>query len=211
MLQSTENAESRSETGSTKAYYERNAQQYFESTVDADMSALYERFLAYVPTGGRILDAGSGSGRDTLAFLKRGYDVNAFDKSPALATLSTHLTGVRTQVKGFEHLEETLRYDAIWSCAALLHVPENDLPGIMIRMTRALRPGGALYVSFKHGRGERLAVDGRRFTDLDEPGLRDLIESTSGLLFGEIWITHGEDNFKGHGSWVNAIALKSEA
>jgi ubiquinone/menaquinone biosynthesis C-methylase UbiE len=32
---------------------------------------LRERFLAQIPTGGFILDAGCGSGRDSLAFLQR--------------------------------------------------------------------------------------------------------------------------------------------
>lgn len=211
MLPSTEKIESRRQIASTKEYYDRNAHRYFESTVGVDMSAVYDRFLSYVPAGGRILDAGSGSGRDTVVFLKRGYVVEAFDVSSSLAALSTELTGVRTEVKSFEDLEETERYDGIWACASLLHVSESGLPGIMVRLARALKRGGALYVSFKQGRGERVLADGRRFTDLDEPALRGLIQSCNGLVLKEIWVSRGEDKFKGRGGWINAVAVKDEA
>ncbi len=193
---------------STEEYYEKNALHYFNVTVKADLSALREHFLKYVGLGGRILDAGSGSGRDTLAFLKRGYAVETFDSSPALAELSSRLTGIRTRVMRFEELEEVERYDGIWACAALLHVPEKNLADVMARLTRALKRGDALYLSFKLGPGERIAEDGRFFTDMDEPRLRQMIESTEGLMLNEMWINGGEDSFEGWDTWVNAITVK---
>jgi hypothetical protein len=36
------------------------------------MAPLYARFLARIPAGGHILDAGCGSGRDALAFRRLG-------------------------------------------------------------------------------------------------------------------------------------------
>src|SRR3954462_4118584 len=88
----------------TQKYYEEHADQYFKDTSAGDISALYKPFLMNVPSGGLILDAGSGSGRDTLAFKKLGYRVEAFDLSPRLAELSTKLTGIRTKVAGFKDL-----------------------------------------------------------------------------------------------------------
>lgn len=208
MLPSIETIKPQNTASSAERYYERNALRYFNSTVKADLSALYERFLRYVQVGGRILDAGSGSGRDTLAFLKSGYTVDAFDSSPALAELSSRLTGIGTQVMRFEELEEVERYDGIWACAALLHVPQKQLPDVMARLVHALKHGGALYLSFKLGPGERLAEDGRFFTDMDELRLTRLIETTRGLALKEMWITGGEDSFKGQDTWVNVIAVK---
>lgn len=49
------------------------------------MSPLRERFLAHIPAGGYIVDAGCGSGRDAKAFIARGYQFTAFDASLALA------------------------------------------------------------------------------------------------------------------------------
>lgn len=63
----------------TVAYYERNAREFFDSTVSVDMSPQYRAFLARLDPGAHILDAGCGSGRDAKAFADRGFAVTAFD------------------------------------------------------------------------------------------------------------------------------------
>jgi SAM-dependent methyltransferase len=194
---------------STSAYYELNAQAYFDATLHVDMSDLYDQFLHYIPPGGRILDAGSGSGRDTFAFLQKGYEVHSFDSSPALAELSTRLTGVPTQVIRFQEFESVLRYDGIWACASLLHVPTKELHDALARSLRALKPGGVLYVSVKHGSDERVADDGRIFIDLDKTGMRNLFAKFPDVTLQKIWITGGEGSLRGRDNWINAIALKA--
>ena len=62
---------------STVDYYNQNAEKFYQTTVDADMSDVQDRFLQYLPQGALILDAGCGSGRDSLAFLKKGFRVEA--------------------------------------------------------------------------------------------------------------------------------------
>ena len=49
-------------------YYDRNGSLFFANSAYADLSATHARFLAHVPQGGSILEAGCGSGRDALAF-----------------------------------------------------------------------------------------------------------------------------------------------
>ena len=61
------------------SYYNRRAADFAAQTADLDLGPLYHKFLGHVRPGGRILDAGCGVGRDTLAFVCRGYDVVAFD------------------------------------------------------------------------------------------------------------------------------------
>ena len=60
---------------SIKDYYEDHAREYFDETAFLNIENLYPVFLNELVGDGRILDAGSGSGRDTKAFLKRGYKV----------------------------------------------------------------------------------------------------------------------------------------
>jgi 2-polyprenyl-3-methyl-5-hydroxy-6-metoxy-1,4-benzoquinol methylase len=60
-------------------YYDDHADQFVRGTLAVDMAELYKPFLEHVPAGGRILDAGCGSGRDTRAFLAQGYEVVAMD------------------------------------------------------------------------------------------------------------------------------------
>jgi SAM-dependent methyltransferase len=63
-------------------YYQHNAGMFFADTGDVDMTLLYRRFLPLLPEAAHVLDAGCGSGRDALAFARRGHRVTAFDASP---------------------------------------------------------------------------------------------------------------------------------
>jgi SAM-dependent methyltransferase len=119
------------------------------------MSPLYTRFLYWLPNSGHILDAGCGSGRDAFAFQKRGYQVAAFDASPTLAKFAATYCGLSVQVMRFQEINWLRRFDGIWACASLLHVPAAELPDVLIRMADALKPRGVLYASFKYGQGER--------------------------------------------------------
>lgn len=209
MLVSAKSPGDRQEAQTLK-YYERNAESYFKATHDADLSTLYERLTRRLPQGARILDAGSGSGRDTLAFLRRGFAVSAFDSSPALCELSTRMTGVRTRVLRFQELEDEEEYDGIWACASLLHVPEAELPDAIARLVRALKPGGVLYMSFKHGAGERVTEDGRFFTDMTDSRLRRVLQALPDAKLEELWITTGEGQFQGQGEWLNALVSRQK-
>jgi len=64
-------------------FYDANAEAFISITRDVDMSDMQQRFLAALPVNdgklARILDAGSGSGRDALSFRLLGYAVEAFD------------------------------------------------------------------------------------------------------------------------------------
>src|ERR1700710_1289192 len=105
------------------SYYDRNAALFFADTAHADLSATHARFLAHVPPGGTILDAGCGAGRDALAFRTAGYAVTAIDGSAKMVELACAHSGLPVQHKRFEDIDWQDAFDGIWSCASLLHVP----------------------------------------------------------------------------------------
>ena len=74
-------------------FYDENADSFFNDTVKADMSYIYQKFLPLLKNGEHILDAGCGSGRDTYFFLKHGFQVTAFDASEALVSKAREYTG----------------------------------------------------------------------------------------------------------------------
>ena len=193
----------------TRGFYEHNAEDYVQKTFDLNVAPLYDRFIPLLPPRARILDAGSGSGRDTLEFLRSGYDVSAFDSSPALCALSTKLTGVVTHELRFQDLKDNEEYDGIWACASLLHVPQSDLSNSILRLVHALKPGGVLYMSFKHGLGQRISEDGRFFNDMTPDGLKRLLQEIPEGRIQDIWTTVGEGNFQGITAWVNALFCKT--
>jgi SAM-dependent methyltransferase len=188
----------------TLAYYEDQAETFFAETVDVDMAPLYARFLARVSPGGHILDAGCGSGRDALALRRLGYAVTAFEASPKLARLASAHCGLKVEVRRFQEIEREDRFDGIWACASLLHVPMAELPEVLGRLGRALKSDGVLYASFKYGAGER-EHGGRRFTDLDESGLAALVDAVPALAVVETWVTGDRREGREGERWLNVL------
>ena len=194
----------------TQEYYERNAEAYSRATVKGRMSTRHELFLGGLPKTARILDAGSGAGRDSAFFLRQGHDVSAFDASPTLCRLSRKRTGVATRQLRFQEFDEIEEYDGIWANASLLHVPRVELPDCISRLTRALKPGGLLYMSFKHGSGERVAPDGRFFTDLTSADLRSLIDEVQRIRVEKLWDAAGTDVYGEPTRWVHVLVRRVE-
>ena len=65
-------------------YYETKAKRYAQATFSADMTEQYKRFLPLLGERARILDVGSGSGRDACYFQNHGYQVTALEPSKNL-------------------------------------------------------------------------------------------------------------------------------
>ena len=194
----------------THDYYERNAEAYSRATLNPRKSTRHELFLAGLPESARILDAGCGAGRDSAIFLRQGYDVSAFDASSALCRLSSKLTGLAIQRLRFQEFDDIEKYDGVWANASLLHVPRVELPDCISRLTRSLKPGGLMYMSFKHGSGERVAPDGRFFTDLTSADLRSLIDGMEGTEIERLWSAAGTDVYGEPTRWVHALIRKGE-
>ena len=169
-------------------YYNQYADEFAQATLNVDMETLYQPFLAELPESARILDLGCGSGRDTLAFKNKGYQIDAIDYSTALVERATQLTGIAVQQQSFYEIEVQDIYDGVWACASLLHCDRNRLPDVLKRIHSALRCGGICYMSFKYGTTDR-EKDGRAFTDLNEEQAQELLDQLNGVRVLKQWIT----------------------
>ncbi|WP_336938429.1 class I SAM-dependent methyltransferase [Acinetobacter modestus] len=190
----------------TLDYYDINALGFFESTFKVDMESLYQPFLRYLSDHAFILDLGCGSGRDTLAFKNKGYQVAATDYSKELVDKASRLSGIDVRFESFYELYEQNQYDGIWACASLLHCERKRLPEVLERILKALKINGICYMSFKYGAGDRYK-DGRQFTDMDESQAQNLLRKFDSILLLQQWITidkrpdHNED-------WLNILFQK---
>ncbi|WP_350433267.1 class I SAM-dependent methyltransferase [Shewanella sp. H8] len=192
---------------STIAFYDQHSQDFFESTVNVDVSELYYAFLSNLPTNARILDAGCGSGRDTKAFIQMGFNVTAIDASAELAKVATDYIGQHVTVCTFDQIDPTLTFDAIWACASLLHVDASVLPDTFTHLANTLVDNGAFYCSFKYGIQDR-THNGRFFTDADESRLQQWLKNT-GLIIKHTWITADARPDRENEKWLNAILIKA--
>ena len=187
----------------TLTYYNENADTFIEGTLNADMSQVQNKFISYLKEGSHILDAGCGSGRDSLAFKKAGYTVTAIDGSVALCEKASKLLGQPVEHRMFQEMIEENVYDGIWACATLLHVPSSESVEVFRRLTLALKEGGIFYASFKYGtfEGER---GGRFFNDYTEEKLSEVLAHFPELHIIEKWIT--DDVRAGRTErWLNVI------
>ena len=169
-------------------FYNKHAEEFTTSTFEVDMKSLYQPFLAELPEGARILDVGCGSGRDTLAFKNKGYQVDAIDYSEELVKKATRLTGIPIKLKSFYEVDDYEAYDGIWACASLLHCERSRLTEVLEKMVQALKPNGVIYMSFKYGDSDR-DKDGRKFTDLDENQADALLEQFDNVQHIQQWVT----------------------
>ncbi|WP_456294872.1 class I SAM-dependent methyltransferase [Vibrio sp. AK197] len=139
-------------------YYDDNAQELYDGTINVEMTSLYEQFIPYLNKGACILDAGYGSDRDTLAFKSLGFRVHAIDASSKLANLAEKLIGQPVEVTTFRHFRSYDEFDAIWACASLLLVPYDELELAFNNLSAHLKPLGMFYCSFKDEKEEMVEI-----------------------------------------------------
>ena len=191
----------------TLLYYNKNADKFINDTAGVQFDETQDRFLKYLQPGASILDFGCGSGRDTLAFLQQGYEVEAIDGSSEMCFAAQRLCGISVSNLLFNELSAVNKYDGIWACASILHVPKSELSDIFHKMYKALKDNGIVYCSFKHGNFEGMR-DGRFYTDFNEIDFRCFISSVPGFEIKEVWISSDVREGRSNEKWINIILRK---
>jgi SAM-dependent methyltransferase len=137
----------------TLQFYRGNAEAYAGRTFTSRQARLMA-FLARLSPGASILELGCGAGGDTAEMLARGFDVRATDGSPEMADVASKHLGRTVETLLFHDLDEVEAYDGVWANACLLHVPRDELAGVLGLIRRALKPEGVFYASYKAGDAE---------------------------------------------------------
>lgn len=181
-------------------YYTKKYKEYTEKTENIDMTYEQDMFLHYLfsiwlrkkenkPELINVLDVGCGSGRDSKRFKELDLSVHLMDESLkmlALATKRVKPDGVFSlDVRDMDFVE---KYQGVWACASLLHIPIDDMEYAFEKIWRALKFDGIFYFSFKEGKGEIIDKDNRLFTFLSMTEIDNILNKF---------------NFKVLNSWVN--------
>ena len=143
--------------------YQAQAEEYAESTAELPdaIAAAMDGFAAELP-GGRVLEVGSGPGRDADELEQRGLEVRRTDITPAFVRLLRKQGHVADQL---DPLHDDLSdpagpYDGVWASASLLHVRREDLPTVLANLAAVTRPQGRFFLALKEGDGARFSRHG---------------------------------------------------
>jgi ubiquinone/menaquinone biosynthesis C-methylase UbiE len=135
--------------------YNKMAKEYDDETVD-----FWERFprtfldKLIELSGEKILNVGSGPGRDGLLLQQAGKEVVCVDASEAMVKLSSE-RGLQSVLAGFDKLPfENESFDGVWSYTALLHIPKKSVHIPLKEISRVLKPSGIFALGLIEGDAE---------------------------------------------------------
>lgn len=137
--------------------YEELARQYDQETAefwDIFPRSFINDFVGSFAGPSRVLNAGSGPGRDGSLLYAAGLNVICLDASKKMVEMSKQ-RGLLSVYGDFLHIPfEAEDFDGIWTYTALLHIRKRELPRALSELRRVLKPGGVLGLGMIEGSGE---------------------------------------------------------
>jgi SAM-dependent methyltransferase len=198
--------------GATIRAYDDDAAAYCEATAEPsdETRAAVTAFAARLGSPARVLEVGSGGGRDALALEEAGVQVRRTDITPGFVTLlreAGHPADVLDPLH--DDLGAPASYDGVWASACLMHVDRADLPTVVRRLAVVTRHDGLLHLSVKAGDGEGWSVHGsiaarRRFVYWREEPLRRVLEA-AGWHVDRLVHRQGRDGEP----WLEVLAVRT--
>ncbi|EGQ9284270.1 class I SAM-dependent methyltransferase [Vibrio parahaemolyticus] len=184
----------------SKTFYEEENLNYIRNTINLSMEEHITPFMEMVSNSGgnKILDVGCGSGRDLKTFMHYEFDCLGVEPDEFFAEYAELFSGAKVAHCDIRRFVSRRKFDGVWCNASLLHIPKNELPSVLTRLSKHMNSKSVLYASFKHGKD---FSDGRReFTCFEREGLQHIFDETP-LKARTIYLS------KGNGStWINVIA-----
>lgn len=123
--------------------YNQLAEEYDKETTDfweRFPKTIFNKFIESIK--GKILDVGSGPGRDGLILQNAGFEVVCLDASESMVKIAKE-RGLNAIVGDFTSLPfEDKSFDGVWAYTSLLHIPKAQVEKPLAEIARVLKPGG---------------------------------------------------------------------
>ncbi len=135
--------------------YNKMAKQYDDETTDfweRFPRTFFDMFISMVK--GKVLDIGSGPGRDGLILKEKGHSVTCLDASEEMVRLSK-ARGLDSVVGDFLNLPfADGEFDGVWAYTSLLHIKKTEIDTAFAEIRRVLNDTGVLGLGLIEGEGE---------------------------------------------------------
>ncbi len=128
------------------------AKEYDDETIDfwnKFPRTFLDKFISLVK--GKVLDVGSGPGRDGLLLKEKGLEVVCLDASEEMVKMSAK-KGLKSIVGDFNNLpfaEKT--FDGVWAYTSLLHIPKTEIDKPLQEIHRVLKKDGVFGLGLIEG------------------------------------------------------------
>jgi len=187
-------------------FYDKNADEYIQSTQNVDMEGAVNTFLRYIPKGGKILDLGCGSGRDSKIFKDAGFKVVAVDGSKELCKKASKFIGQKVICSTFQEYTPQEQFDGIWANSSLLHLNEMDMKAVITKLSLYLKISGCWFIAIKCEDFEGIK-DNRFYKSMSKDTFVAFMRQFDYLQIDKITVT--TDKLGRGNSWINAFVLKT--
>ncbi|WP_222194189.1 class I SAM-dependent methyltransferase [Modestobacter italicus] len=180
-------------------WYDRDAEGRSTRAIDPERVRRRAEFCALLATEGRqrVLEVGTGPGRDAVAFRDAGSTVAGVDLSAAHVALcrASGLDVHQATARALPFADDS--FDAGWTMSTLLHVPDAELGPALAEVRRVLRPGAPLAIGLWAGddregpREDDPHDPPRSFSFRSEPHLRRLLAPHGEIERFDTWSPDG--------------------
>ncbi len=188
--------------------YNKLAKEYDEETADFWDKFPRDSFNEFTKrVTGRVLDIGSGPGRDGLILKNNGLDVVCLDASESMVKMSSE-KGLESVLGDFNNLPfDDGSFDGAWAYTSLLHVPKSEVQKSLAEIYRVLNLDGVLGLGLIEGDTEEY----RESSGVNLPRLFSFYrkEEVESLLANNGFEILYFDTFKpGSRNYLNFVARK---
>ena len=133
--------------------YARDYDALVSPTPPPDVESALRRLATLAGPGGRILEVGSGPGRDADFLETLGVQVRRTDATRAFLALQAE-RGKRGELLNLLTDDLGGPYDAVLAMCVLIHIDRSHIDLVLGKIATALRPAGSFLMSLREGTGE---------------------------------------------------------
>lgn len=143
----------------TKETYDTNAEIWAKNHATVGFWGEEMGLFKELLPSGKVLEIGSGGGRDAKELIALGYDYVGTDISAGLLKEAQKENPdakfYNQSVYDLDFPERTL-FDGFWASASLLHIPKSKINLPLSRIHKFIKKDGIGFISLKQGEGERI-------------------------------------------------------